>query len=716
MDAPEEHSIAERGKAPTETPVNDPHRLPPSIEEAELHHRCNRLGWAGSPDCPKGRCPCCGSVEAAPLAEGASTDEITGSGATLPLFFQYSRLLIVVSGFMLLLGANGVYFTVKNNCKPTEQKRAALKFECSFGLTTLVQTFEVWFDPLYAQSTALLLVIVLSISFWLFRATIVSSKAFVQRLLAQHQTPSSYSVMVHGLSPEQQTLEYIEAYINARLQTSDAQVVKFSVARKDCTAINLRHEVDALGRKLAALQAYAQGLASKTPTELASTIAGLQRQVASKQAALARAGPDAPDAPGARSVAYVTLRYQAHAAQVREQFTVLASAKWFLFEALPSACRPRSYHLLRPAPEPEDIIWENQAVSGLARLLYQTISLAVVFLLVLLTAYVIELSFQFRRKAAGQLSEGFAKKSADYALNLLAGAVVPVSNALLTAAYMYLVQFEKPYSKSDQLYSTTVKLFFVQFVNTIFVPLFEAFYSQGQQEYNPHKAVFLNELSSLALTPVLGSLDLAALLGHFRKKQCVEAVRAGAPVACCQQDFNALFDPQQLEVYTLYGSVLRSFFISCLFLTHVPSIAALNFLYQLVQFRVNRFMVFHRYGRLPVYGARYSQDMVLFTAASLPGIAWIFVSEARNTFRGKWAVLLLSLVGFLWLLCLGRDTKPPARLRRNTAGPRDEVLEELRVELDGEDEALPYEQVCDRFHKDYESCNPSSRAAPLRAP
>ena len=111
----------------------DRHKIPPSLELAELHYSCNKIGQPISLDKLQDInsikiCPCCFSLALPPYSICADYRNFANYGTTLPLFFEFliANILILL---IMLIGAsiNQVMIIIKN-CRNSEVQFCGFSF------------------------------------------------------------------------------------------------------------------------------------------------------------------------------------------------------------------------------------------------------------------------------------------------------------------------------------------------------------------------------------------------------------------------------------------------------------------------------------------------------------------------------------------------------------------------------------------------------------
>ena len=716
----------------------DVHKMPASIDDAELHYKCNRYGSVSKTAGERRVCPCCLNPETNQHPATVSTDDIVSSGAIIPLFFQYSRLLIVITAFLAILALSNLFFIAKSNCFPQTEAPNYLSLRtrgmiiCDKTISTIVNPWMAIAGSEYLFACKLAILAVLALTYFGFRKMNRDARRLEDRIDSHHQTPSSYAVMVYGLKPEQQTKQYIEGYINSYLETTEVEVVKFTVARHDCQIFILQLEQEELTQKRNSMEKYLRELEQQgvQSGRIKAQVDSLGQQIAKADNSLQTLKKkfSSPTFAAMPSIAYVTVNNPDHVRRVQKKYTAWLRLKWLFHELLGSCGKKQEpsspFHLMKQAPEPDDSIWQNLDAGRVRNVAVSLVSVVLVLCFIYLNSRLMLLVLEKRNQIAVETANSFLNSLMQTVLNILAGAVVTVSNILLNKAYLYLAHFELPASQSGQTNSITVKLFILQFTNTFLTARYND--SRTKSQNLPYH-LFSIEVSNLLLTPVLTAVSASHLFKLWKKRMLSQQLRNQEPVLLTQKELNGVFDPQDHQIHIYYCSLMRSFAVAVSNLFTVPALMIFSLVYQMIQYRVNKYMVIYHYKKIDKMKKSYHHSIISITTLSMFGavLELAFVEGSLGLFGLAVAAGFFLVVVFLKRelkntydnhiqqkesnLGSSDDKKSASRKAAQKSIDESQILQELYEYH--ESELLTYDQVCHHFDKDYEACDPSQRFA-----
>ena len=182
---------------------------------------------------------------------------------------------------------------------------------------------------------------------------------------------------------------------------------------------------------------------------------------------------------------------------------------------------------------------------------------------------------------------------------MLPSIVTQVLNFVIIELAIRLTDKERNFSVSGGTLSLTRKLVWIQFVNSAGFPIaLHALSSEHGGISNLTSYIFKMLLTNMWLNPLLHTLDPGIFLREFFVKRPIEKkLMLLEPVSITQRELNKLFEPADLAMLTRYASVIRTFFVACLFIEILPSGMLLCLVFMVIQYWADKYMILRRYKR-----------------------------------------------------------------------------------------------------------------------
>ena len=719
----------------------EPSRIPPSIEDAELHFRCSRFGWVDRSQLGQARiCTCCFGTEAEPYSADTLPETIKTSGATIPLFFQLSKHLILVSAFLCLYAAIGQYFIVQANCFP--QPPAKPIPECGFNLVTIFNFKQRdslnYSYKIFAEVSMLCILILIFVG---FRKFLARSQSIEHEIEKDFRSASQYTVVIYGLREDQRNVQYITGYINALMKANNKEevsVVKISAASQDCQIGFKQKRIEQLEEEMKQFAGYKDK--SQNPKQVDVLLAKIERdqrmidELKGEIANLQKVDQARPKDDIESTVVFVTMRWKEDVLKVTELDNTVRQLKWDFF-----MCRKKlnmcvgnySIHYLKQAPEPQDIIWKNIGVSGMRRTFSVGISYVLAILAILICSYFHFQFYQFRQ----EIENSDNRRGLVYHLmfnfsGILGGLLIQITNVVVMLIIEYLAHFERPESLSDRTHSLTVKLIILQLINAIYLPFLDNNFKSWKTASNPtnlQSNIFNIELSNCIFTPILSNLKIGALLRLIKRKTKANQIKKGECFDTTQQELNELFEPIKIEIHQLYCMMLRTFFFACFAFHLIPAIMLFCLVFQIIHYYSSKEMIRRFSKRTVTFHSMFNYDMHKISIYSLVVMAFGFWVESTaisgTLFNERIAVALMLLSIFLvYYQSIGyQDTIKKERMNLRKMTKKMSVVSDLdaqieqglsvRPDRDLEDVDIGYEEASLHFETDYDRLNPSTAKA-----
>jgi hypothetical protein len=139
-----------------------------------------------------------------------------------------------------------------------------------------------------------------------------------------------------------------------------------------------------------------------------------------------------------------------------------------------------------------------------------------------------------------------------------------------------------------------------------------------------------------------------------------------------QKEFNALFEQPPLDLGEKYGTIIKTYFITCFFFYILPIGPVISGLYLVCQFWTDKYLILRRSSKIPRLSKELSLELAEFAELSL-----LLFSLGNIVFRWKLRgdvsrvdvmcaivsglVLFLPLVGSVAITTQLTDARPPSR-------------------------------------------------------
>lgn len=448
--------------------------IPPNLAFAELHHKCSSIGM---PIDRKARdkikiCPCCCDIETQKYPLCISSKSITKYGAAIPLFFEYSHFLIMLSILFSALGAVGGYYVIRANCS---RKNSYKYNRCGINLSTLVDSsLRDKSKRFYATISWINLgfLLVCLVVFYIFARRHLKNAEDIEK---DHVSPRDYTVMIYDIGPDEESKEYIENFVMSLLteeQKSLVDIVKINIGKFEGNLIRLDKEIDACMRSLNAAEKV---LADEELTENKQKI--IQNKVLNGKSQLEflrkkrlRYESRIKNEPSFKhnSIAFVTFSMQDQAKIVTQAQNRRRQIKRIIFKLI-WCCSKKKIHYIRRAEEPDDIAWKFIGFTRYQRLMTLIVSYAIT-LGIIICSFAIQFCIRY-------LQSSFLNSNTDESttwtnsirvqlMQLISSSMIGIFNKILASITLKLSRYEKHLSTTQFLTSHTKKLIVFQVMNS----------------------------------------------------------------------------------------------------------------------------------------------------------------------------------------------------------------------------------------------------------
>jgi hypothetical protein len=586
----------------------DINKIPPSMEKAELHADCCKFGQpTQNLEMEKVRfCPCCCNIETMPFDTFVSTEDLDCFGPVIPLFFQFSKFLILLTFILSLFAAVGQYYIIKANCSPGVNPIYCQK---NTLMVVIYSNRDLSGNFAYYQVASYMLAAITVLTFLCFGMFHKRAIKLKEKIDKGMITASDYTIMMYDIAPENESKEYIQNYIAMLLYANGAppvEIQKINIGKFEGNLDRVDHEIEYVQGTIMSLRAHKlkniKMLNWKLKEGIDTKILALEenlKDLKQKRAAYEKTIESDPDL-SRNSVAFVTVKTQNQAAVLMDFDTNRRFITW-LFSKFRACMKTKRVHLIHQAPEPDDVKWKFIGHSPFSRGISILNSVLVMSLAIGISLGIQVAIRIIQKKQINKLlvnSHLWTTNMIVQGIQLGSSMMVSVLNIVIVSISVKMSRYEKHLSHSMFNLSHTRKLVFLQFINTAGIALSLTYLPQelgGVESLTVY--VFYMLLTNLLLGPLTHALDPEHLIRLVKQWWIRKQIESNSFTQMTQKEVNELFEPPDMAIYLRYCSVIRTFFVSCFFFDILPIGMPMCFLFLVVQFWTDKWMVLKRYKR-----------------------------------------------------------------------------------------------------------------------
>lgn len=461
----------------------DPNQMPPNLEIAQLHRDSARISTAidGQDGQNHKICPCCCAVGTLQYPLCTPSSEIKNYGPAIPMFFQFSKYLILLAVILFLCSCYGQYEIIRSNCL---SKKNYKYNRCGWNLVTLIDvSLRDAGKRYYTNSRYLNLgmnILCLVVLYLLHRAQL----RLADDVDKDHLSPADFAVVATHLKEEEANELYVKNYIDSLMQRkgkTPVEILKVNFGRYEGNLVRLERDIqdteqslchfqklleaDAAAKLVISISSSAENTLDRQSLEQKRT--AMQTKLSDLKAKLQRYKDSLSMDRSLRdnSVAFVTLKTQAQALSVLS--TQNTRTQYLSVLSRLCGCKKRVLVWERPA-EPADYKWKFMGFSILKQAKTVLVAWSICFLLICLS-FGIQLGIKLLQKSyvdslgdTGTWATSLWVQITQLAATLAVGLI----NKALALVTLRLSRYEKHLTTSDFLVSHTKKLIVFQFANS----------------------------------------------------------------------------------------------------------------------------------------------------------------------------------------------------------------------------------------------------------
>ena len=722
----------------------DEFKMPPSLDVALKHRSCNLFGKEETIFDASSHvfCPCCESSKQEQYPINTPTNKLNFYGPVIPLFFQLSKFLIIMTVFYSLIGIYVELYIVGANCTQLNADNSLKWVGCPIALSTLIDTKERDKRNSFFNVASYITPMLWLLSITMFVIYHTMEKSLETTLKKKCLLVSEYTVAIYKLKSSELTDSYIRQILNQNLNTNVGEKVALDIAK-----INIaEYRGNLIDRqlKLKLAESKLEHLKNKIENE---AFEGIKKALESR---LKRVESEVKDQSGyvdryknklkknkwnrsENSVAFVTFSTPSEATKV----SVISTLEWISSAILPCILKPRS-HLILPADEPDDIKWSRVGIDismSKSRMLVSHLLIWIVIILFLTIQLLSKIAQSFIQKV---VKSKIDDKRLVYFLSfpLLPSMVNQILNFVLISIAARLSKSEKHFSISEEVMSLTRKLIWIQFVNTAGFPVALSILSNDYGGIdNITYQIFNSLLTNLWMNPLLHAFSPGFFLTEFWTKRRVEnRLIKGEFVEITQKELNDLFEPPEMSMHTRYASIVRTFFVSCFFFDVLPIGMILCLIFMIIQFWVDKYMILRRYKRTNrlskqlSYGVSWIASSCIFLVVLGHMVNKYVLNQGFSRYSTSIQVIdlaYLTVAYLVSLLNLKYIIRCKRKIQRKASNNTTDVSLDLRssisvstksidpselyAQMHSEDRERSYWEIWVDLDKDYDRMNPMTK-------
>eukprot|EP00826_Nyctotherus_ovalis_P041054 TRINITY_DN4095_c0_g1_i9.p1 TRINITY_DN4095_c0_g1~~TRINITY_DN4095_c0_g1_i9.p1 ORF type:complete len:874 (+),score=261.88 TRINITY_DN4095_c0_g1_i9:376-2997(+) len=614
--------------------------IPPNFELCELHRQANFMRKpvelstekvSGKTFVDK-RCQCCNrsyNTELYKLCDPSKDFANHGFGITL--YFAMMKHMIYLSGIifvwcvvMFIIYLNGGitegHLTNSNDDIETGERVAGKYYYDSFANKLSLGRIlgkEV--------TNVVVLGLVLLILFFYFPFIQFKAKlnGMAVKLNNNNLTPADYTVMLSGIPISEMTDEEIkeefESFMKLNIKSIPIKVRKVVPVYDLTYFIKLENEYQITRREKIVIENKRRLLREKEPSlteeELQNKYpqeyeSAKYNEIREKVLALKKDMKNAksPENSSRLKILFVTFTNTA-ANEIVEKYQV--GMLRYMFNKSDYSMRNQNVMIL-PAPEPEDVKWENLSYSFANRFVRIVINgfITLCLLGICLTANI------FISKASKELT----KEDKDthpwalIALNLAFSLITTCINSVLTMVIPILTRYEYLESQTSYYCSVAIKLSVALFLNSGIIPIityvWDTYFTYGGFVMT----VWTNWLFICFLNPVLEVFDVWYIFAWVMWKWTKSK---GEESTLTQHEANIALEPYEVSVVTKFSQMINIIFYTSFYVILFPFGILITILGFLFQYWVSKVLMVYRY-KVPRFGNEIALRCMDFVGVLFP--------------------------------------------------------------------------------------------------
>ena len=678
----------------------NPLYFPPDIQMAKNHMKANRVAEEIDITLDGDKCECCNKfINTKQLALCCNLDKLYHLGFCFPLYYHFIKYCIVVITIVLFMSG---MFGLFNNYD-SDQNEEGVIVNLSFSVLHMDDVNIEWYFWLN-----LFTIIIIILSFQIFRERqAVITRECDQKIIS----PSDFTLIIRGLNGLCYTEEEIKIFLKERMRiasdtsteieelqirkvilTYNIEEFAILIEKRYIILTNIRNirkkkNAETKGEAKHALKINLDK-AKKDLEEIENTMIELGKKFKKREYPLS-------------GTILVILNKQKDVKSVVKMWKIswfkrfLSSISPTLMKNFTSLKFKGRLIMIKRAPEPSDIIWENLAFDGW-RLFWKKNLTRFYTLLVMIATFI---SICFLSYLGNYKSDIISNTAITFLIFFI--------NILLALTIRKFSANEREYTYTRYHSDVADKLGLALFLNSCIVLVISKFvYYRLEGNVVEFQEDMVGQmlmifLSNAFLTPIAALCDPYYLLKLYGQRK----IRIqGSLSKCTQAKAHAIWEGIQLDIAQKYANILKTMFLTAFFAPLVPLGIPISLFGLIFAYWIDKFMLLRIHAQPSAMGKAISKKMTnyleLFTFFFALGnflIALHLYFLDFHYLEFDDIMILLSIIGLV--ISLIHFVLPMRKIHKRI---RSKMSKKSVLSIDDSN----YENMISQFQIDYETANP----------
>ena len=304
-----------------------------------------------------------------------------------------------------------------------------------------------------------------------------------------------------------------------------------------------------------------------------------------------------------------------------------------------------------PAPEPEDIIFENLEVKTFSRTM-RTIIIHIISIIII--CFSLGIIF-----ALNKLQEKVDKKNENnhliylYLISFLISVIVDVIDFSLEEILKYLTKKERQLSMTDYYLSNSVKLTIYSFLNDAIMPLISEFLNKSDGYKILISNMLMIFLEKSFVTPIRWTINLDFLMKRFKIFLLERNVIRNneGEIGLTQKELNDLYELPEMDIDQKYSHIFKMLLMSFFYIPIFPLGLIISFFGFLFVYWLEKFNFANIYQKPEMLNRHIAEFyvcyfIVVFFAYGVGD--YIFIKDVYDS--KKWSLVNIIVFGVLIII------------------------------------------------------------------
>ena len=250
---------------------------------------------------------------------------------------------------------------------------------------------------------------------------------------------------------------------------------------------------------------------------------------------------------------------------------------------------------ISPAPEPDDVLFENLETKKISRYFFVFCSSFISFLIIALSFIIVVLLTMIQEKI-NNLSFG-EKNFSKYTVSFAMTGIISIVNIIFEIILEKLTKKERHISLTNFNLSFSVKLSICTFVNSAIVPLMSNVFANLEKFEINHELLVSNMLMMFAVNSVVSPLMWTFNVGFYLNKIIIWKIERKKNQDMNQKKLNELYELMDINLAYKYSYLSKTLLMTFFYLPLFPLGIAFSMCGFILGFYLEKFNMGHRYKR-----------------------------------------------------------------------------------------------------------------------